>query len=177
MTEQTQQPNGSGTSSSEGAGPSAATGAQQEQKRAERSGQELIDELARLGASLAEAARAAWASDERKKLESDLKASLVALATGVEQGLRRACESSQTKEMFHKAEDAAESLHARVRSSQSAHEVASGLAKGLRVLAEQIDKMAEELQRKAPADAAKDTGQAATSTKPGGTQDIPIERL
>ncbi|MEZ4729512.1 MAG: hypothetical protein R3E79_20465 [Caldilineaceae bacterium] len=142
MEENRQQSTGA-TGSQETSG--SATGSQ----RQSQSTQDLMDELNRLGLKFAEVVQTAWESDERKRLEKDVKAGVVSLVNGLERGLRRMSETDQAKEFLNKAENVADTLGERVRSSQTSHDLASGLAKGLRILAEQIDKLAEEMQHKA----------------------------
>lgn len=136
--------------------------------------QELMDELNRLGAKFAEVVQTAWESEERKRLEKDVKAGVVSLVNGLERGLRKLSETDQAKEFLHKAEDVADSVGERIRTSPASHELASGLAKGLRVLSEQLDKLAGELQRKS-AESAQSTPKPPTS--PGDSQDIPITKV
>ena len=144
--------------------------------RKAQSTQELMDDLNRLGMKFAEVVQTAWESDERKRLEKDVKAGVVSLVNGLERGLRKVGESEPAKEFLNKAEDAAETLGERIRTSPTSHEMAGNLAKGLRILAEQIDKLAEELQRKSASSAP-----SATSTPPsattGDSQDIPITKV
>ena len=77
----------------------------QQQHSSATSGQELIDELGRLGNKLAEVVRAAWASDERKRIEADLRTGLNTLANNLEHGVRKVGEQEQTKEFVRKAEE------------------------------------------------------------------------
>ena len=143
--------------------------------RRSQSSQELMDELNRLGLKFAEVVQAAWESDERKRLGKEVKAGVVSLVNGLERGLRRVGESEQAKDILHKAENMADTMGERVRSSQTSHEMAGGLAKGLHILAQQIDKLAEELQRKAASSASHSTPTPPTS--PSATQDIPITKV
>ena len=69
----------------------------------------------------------------------------------------------------------ADTIGERVRGSQTSHEMAGGLAKGLRILAQQIDKLAEELQRKAASSSTQSTPTSPTS--PTDAQDIPITKV
>ena len=141
--------------------------------RKAQSTQELMDDLNRLGMKFAEVVQTAWESDERKRLEKDVKAGVVSLVNGLERGLRKVGESEPAKEFLNKAEDAAETLGERIRTSPTSHEMAGNLAKGLRILAEQIDKLAEELQRKSASSAPSATPSATT----GDSQDIPITKV
>ena len=137
-------------------------------------GQELIDELGRLGNKMAEAIRAAWDSDERKRMEQDLRTGLNSLANNLEQGVRKMSEHEQTKEFVRKAEDVAETVGEKVRNSQTTYDIAGALAGGLRLLAEQVEKLAAELQRKrAETPATPTTPPTAHNDSP----DIPIGRV
>ncbi len=137
--------------------------------------QEVLDELSRLGVKLADVVQTAWESDERKRLEKDVKAGVVSLVNGLEQGLRRVSQNEQAKEVLNKAEDVADTIGERVRSSQTSHDMATGLAKGLRVLAEQLDKLAGELQRKSATTDTTTPPPTASAAK--DAQDIPIVKL
>lgn len=165
-------PGATNTTDTPGAGDSTTSGSRKAQ-----STQELMDELNRLGVKFAEVVQAAWESDERKRLEKDVKAGVVSLVNGLEHGLRRVGESDQAKEILNKAEDVAESIGERIRSSPASHDLASNLAKGLRVLAEQIDKLAVELQRKSADTATQSTPQSPTDTATDDTQNIPITKV
>lgn len=144
--------------------------------RKAQSTQELMDELNRLGMKFAEVVQTAWESDERKRLEKDVKAGVVSLVNGLERGLRKVGESEQAKEFLNKAEDVADTLGERIRTSPTSHEMAGNLAKGLRILAEQIDKLAEELQRKS-AGSAPSVPPTPPSATTGDSQDIPITKV
>lgn len=160
------------TQGTPGAGGPTAGGQRQSQ-----SSQELMDELNRLGMKFAEAVHTAWESDERKRLEKEVKAGVVSLVNGLERGLRRVSESEHAKEFLNKAEDVADTLGERIRSSQTSHDLAGGLAKGLRVLAEQIDKLAEELQRKAAAAATQAPPKPPSASTTDDSQNIPITKV
>lgn len=157
------------------AGDPNATGSQTTSgQRKSQATQELMDDLNRLGLKFAEVVQTAWESEERKRLEKDVKAGVVSLVTGLERGLRKLSETDQAKEFLNKAEDAADSIGERIRTSPASHEMAGNLAKGLRVLAEQIDKLAQELQRKS-AETPSSTPKSPTS--PSDSQDIPITKV
>ncbi len=147
-------------------------GAQEEQTRQaghqERiSGQELLQELDRLGHKVAEVVEIAWNSEQRKHIQEDLRRGLSALVANLEQGLQEVSQKPQAREILEKAEDVAESVGEKVRSSKVAQELAAGLVQGLRALSERMDRLAAELQEKQP------TSQG--DPKPG-EQDIPIDR-
>lgn len=129
------------------------------------SGQEVLDELGRLGSKLVDVVQAAWTSEERKRIEADLKSGLSAVATSLEEGFEKVRANEQTKELLDKAEDVAESLGEKVSQSKVARDLADGLLKGLRSLSVQIDKVADDLQKKQADEATKESA-----------QDIPVER-
>ncbi|GIV77489.1 hypothetical protein FKZ61_019395 [Litorilinea aerophila] len=153
-------------------GTQAEAGAQEEQARQEShqeriSGQELIQELDRLGHKVAEVVEIAWNSEQRKHIQEDLRRGLSALVANLEQGLQEVSQKPQTREILEKAEDVAESVGEKVRSSKVAQELAAGLVQGLRALSERMDRLAAELQEKQP------TSQGDAET---GEQEIPIDR-
>ena len=82
--------------------------------RASVSGQELMDELGRLGSRFVDLAQAAWASDERKQMEADLRKGLNSVVESLEEGFQRIRESEQTKESLEKAKDVADDITERV---------------------------------------------------------------
>jgi uncharacterized phage infection (PIP) family protein YhgE len=138
------------------------------------SGQELLDELNVLGHKFAEVVNTAWNSEERRKIQEDLRTGLSTLAEQLEDGLNRLADSRQAKDLLNKADDVADSLGERVRSSKFSQELAGNLATGLRSLSEQLDKLAREMQSRN-----KSSGPASgTSSTPADddSQDIPINR-
>lgn len=131
-----------------------------------KSSQELIDELTRLGHKFAEVVEVAWHSEQRKKIEEDLRTNLVRLADSLETGIKRAGESKEAQELRDKAEDVAD----KVRTSKVAAELGDALSQGLRALSEQLDRLSEEMKKRgsAAADAADKAADA--------VEDIPIQR-
>lgn len=149
--------------------PSGEPGSQQTQGR---TGQELMDELNRLGSKFVEVVDVAWNSDQRRRIEDDLRKGLESLATSLEEGIKQVGESKQAREFLDSAEDVAESVSAKVRSSKVANELADNLARGLRALSEQMDHLAQDLKSKE---------QRASTTPPpadppDAPQDIPITK-
>ncbi len=138
----------------------------QETNRQE-AGKELIDELTRLGQRFVEVVEVAWNSEQRKKLEEDLKSGLVTVANSLEDGIKRVSSSKEAKEAVSAAEDVAE----KVRTSKVGVELSQALAQGLRTLSEQLEKLSEDMKKKS-ADSGGETGSSSASE----TQDIPIDR-
>lgn len=144
--------------------PKSAAGSQE---HASVSGQELMDELGRLGARFMDLAQAAWVSDERKQMEADLRKGLNSVVESLEEGFQRIRESEQTKESLEKAKDVADDITERVSASQTAHELADGLMQGLRMLGKQLDKWTAEFSAE----------QTAGSTPAEEEQEIPVQNV
>ena len=137
------------------------------------SGDELVNELGRLGRKLMEVLETAWNSDQRHQIEQDLRSGLSNVADSLEAGLKDFGEQERTKEFIGKAETVADNVGEKVRTSEAANELAKGLATGLHALADQLDRLAGEMR----ASQARKSGDRSTS--PGETeqgQDIPITR-
>jgi hypothetical protein len=130
------------------------------------SGQELIDELTRLGHKFAEVIEVAWNSEQRKKAEHDLRVGLESVATSLEDGFKRVGSTKEAKEFVNAAEDVAD----KVRTSKIATELSGALAEGLRALSEQMDKMASEMKKRNAAESTPAADETDTSS------DIPISR-
>ena len=143
----------------------------------EKMGQNLVEELNRLGSKFAEVVQVAWESDERKRLEQDVKRGLSSLATNLEDGLKKVGESPQTKEFLNKAEDAVTTVADQVQKSKIAQELGDNLLHGLRSLTEQIDKIASEMQSKSKSTASTSSATPGDQTSSQQAQDIPIDRV
>ena len=130
------------------------------------SGQELIDELTRLGQKFVEVVEVAWNSEQRKKAEHDLRVGLESVATSLEDGFKRVGSSKEAKEFVNAAEDVAD----KVRTSKIASELSSALAEGLRALSEQMDRMASEMKARSAAE-----GRSAPDDE-DAPRDIPVGR-
>jgi NCAIR mutase (PurE)-related protein len=131
-------------------------------------GKELIDELTLLGQKFVEVVEAAWNSDERRKIEKDLRTGLVSVASSLEDGIKRVSNSKEAKDAVNAAEDVAD----KVLKSKIAAELSDVLADGLRSLSTQMDKLAKEMKQKSSsmAEQAADRVDDVVSE----TQDIPI---
>ena len=131
-------------------------------------GKELIDELTRLGQKFVEVVEVAWNSDQRRKIEEDLRTGLVSVANSLEDGFKRVSASKEAQEAVKAAEDVSE----KVRKSKIAAEMSDALAEGLRSLSEQMDKLSNEMKQKSSSTSSRSTGTGQSTD----TQDIPIAR-
>jgi hypothetical protein len=137
-----------------------------------RSGQELMDELNRLGTKFVEVVDVAWNSEQRRRIEDDLRKGLESLATSLEDGIKKVGESKQAREFIDSAEDVAESVSAKMRTSKVASDLADTLASGLRSLSEHMDRLAKDIKSKGESGAATPPPSSAADA----AKDIPIDR-
>jgi hypothetical protein len=146
------------------------TSSQERAKAAD--GTELIDELTRLGQKFVEVVEVAWNSEQRKKIEADLRTGLISVAGSLEEGFKRVSKSKEAKEAVSAAEDVAE----KVRTSKIGSELSEALTQGLRALSDQMDKLSAELKQKSSTSQStgQSTGKSAGESKE--SQDIPIAR-
>jgi hypothetical protein len=145
----------------------AADEAKASDQASQEAGKELIDELTRLGQKFVEVVEVAWNSEQRKKIEEDLRTGLVSVANTLEDGFKRVSSTKEAKEAVNAAEDVA----AKVRSSKVAIELTEALSQGLRTLSEKMDELSEEMRQKG-----NPSKSAGTSSSSSETQDIPIAR-
>lgn len=123
----------------------------EQDRTAESSSEKLMDELERLGRKFLEVIELAWSSDERRQIEQDLRSGLNNVAESLESGLRDISEREQTKELVGRAENLADSVAEKVRTSEFANELAVTLAKGLRSMGDQLDQLSREMHQRKPA--------------------------
>src|SRR5215203_3400642 len=108
------------------------TAGEEASSRSQEAGKELIDELTNLGQRFVEVVEVAWNSEQRKKIEEDLRTGLVTVASSLEDGFKRVSSTKEAQEAVNAAEDVAE----KVRTSKFAGELSGALAEGLRSLSE-----------------------------------------
>lgn len=136
---------------------------EQERKAQQRTdASELNEELNRLAEAFSRAVQAAWRSDQRKQLQTNLNQGLTALVNSVEEILKDFGESEQGQEVREQAERVVE----RVRTSKVAADLQEGLTQGLRSVAEEMQEFAQRMESR-QGDAPRATDEA---------QDIPVAR-
>jgi hypothetical protein len=104
----------------------------------------IADELARLGAQLAAAAKTAWDSEERKKLQTEITTGMQRFGQELSTAVTKASESEQAKEFKTKAVKVAED----VQKTDVAEEVRKGLLVGLEAINRELGKLLERLETK-----------------------------
>lgn len=128
--------------------------------------EELSAEINRLAEAFSRAVRAAWQSDQRKQLETDLNRGLRSLVDNVEETLVKFNRSEQGQELREQAER----VVVKVRSSKVTEDLRQGLTKGLSVVAAELQELAERMEKDEAAQA------KGTATAAGDAQDIPVAR-
>ena len=133
--------------------------------------QELMDELADLANRLTTLGKSWWNSDERKRIEHDLRSGVETLGNSLESSFQQVASSQEAKEIQSKAGEVGE----KVTSSKVVADLATALKSGLASLGEQLDKVAKDIETKSAAQAAPDA--APKSDAPvDDPKDIPIDK-
>ena len=114
-------------------------------------GRSITEELSKLGKQMADAIKAAWESDDRKKLQAEILDGLQKFGDEVSEALDKAGQSETAQDLRVKAEKVATD----VRTSAVAEDVRKGVISGLDVLNTELSKLVEKLEPKAgPSDEA-----------------------
>ncbi len=164
----------SGSRSSSQQSSTGATGSQSENDVS--LSDELFQELTILGSRFVEVVQTAWNSEERKQIQTDLKEGLTSVAASLEEGFQKVVDNEQAKEVIDKADETAESVGDKLRSSEAVNDLGEGLVKGLGLLAAKLEKWTEEMTT-TEADVNVDAdAPTAGSTTDSDAQDIPIDK-
>lgn len=146
-------------------GDDAATQAEQNAAK-EKMTDEIFSELTVLANRFVTVVQQAWNSDERKRIEADLKKGLNDVAVGLEEGFQKVTEHEKAQKVLNRADEVAEGVGDKLRSSEAANDLAQGLVRGLRSMATILEGWSNEMTTRA-------------EEKPAATedsQDIPIDK-
>ncbi len=140
---------------------------------AEEPGQELLNELSVLADRFVNVARLAWNSDQRKQIETDLRSGLDSLSHSLEEGFQQVSASEEAKQLHTKADEVSQ----KVTTSQFFADLTRTLQTGLQALSSQLEKVAEDLEKKPAAGTAEDPPSKPMADS-GDTEakDIPIDK-
>lgn len=131
-----------------------------EEQKVERT---IVDELARLGKQVSEAIKAAWESDDRKRLQAEIGEGLQKFGKEVNEAMTKASEGETARELRDKAEKVAEDI----RESEVVEDVRKGIVTGLDALNRELGKLLEKLEAKPAAEeSAQSAPQAPASEEP-----------
>jgi hypothetical protein len=114
-----------------------------EEVKAEKS---IVDELNKMGQQVADAIKAAWESDDRKKLQNEITEGLQKFGDQVTDAAKKASESDAARQMREQAEK----VVAEVRESNVTEDIRKGLLNGLEALNRELGKLLEKLENKTP---------------------------
>ncbi len=101
----------------------------------------IADELGKLGQQVANAAKAVWESEERRKLQAELTRGVEKFSQELTTTLDKAAESEEAKALRVKAEKVVEE----VRDADVIDEIRKGILSGLEVLNRELGKLVEKL--------------------------------
>ena len=135
---------------------------EQKPQESETPKDDISKELNRLAESFGQAVQAAWNSEQRHQLETDLNRGLRTLVDSVESILKQFNQSEQGQELKEQAGKVVE----KVRTSTVTAELKEGLTKGLQTVATELQEFAQDLEKKRQAQPDTDTA----------AQDIPVEK-
>lgn len=173
--EQTTNQTSTGASAEDG-----ATGAQQEAEEHQQRQtvtDELFSELTVLANRFVEVAQRAWNSEERRRMEADLKKGLNNVALGLEEGFQKVTEHEKAQKALDRADRTAEEVGDKLRSSQAVNDIAQGLVRGLRSMAVILEGWSEDMAAREAARTASQSPQESTPAEDASApQDIPIAR-
>jgi len=130
-----------------------------DEPRAEKS---ITDELSKLGKQVAEAIRAAWESEDRRKLQAEIAEGLQKFGQQVGEALEKAGESEVARQLRQQAEK----VVAEVRETDVAEEIRKGLLAGLEAINKELSKLLERLEAK-EAKKPPEAGDKPESSEPG----------
>jgi hypothetical protein len=125
----------------------------------------IADELAKMGAQIAAAAKTAWDSEERKKLQSEISTGAQRFGHELSAAVTKATESDQAKELKTRATKVAED----VQKTDVVDEVRKGILVGLEAINRELGKLLERLETKPEAEQAVEAVAPVTDTSAGET--------
>jgi flagellar motor protein MotB len=109
-----------------------------------KSERSISDELAKMGAQLATAAKSAWESEDRKKLQGEILTGVQRFGQEVTSAVNKAAESEQAKELKTRASKIAEEA----QKTDVVEEVRKGILVGLEAINRELGKLLERLETK-----------------------------
>jgi hypothetical protein len=105
-------------------------------------GPDLVAEFQTLGRTFAESFEAAWNSEERKRVEEEVRAGVQTFADEVDKVIREAKNSRAGERMTKEAEEMAK----QVESSEIGRRALEGIAQGLSWMSIEMGKLAEQFK-------------------------------
>lgn len=121
---------------------------EEEAAKAEAQSRDVVEELKGLGKQFAETLQTAWNSEERHKVEGDIREGMKSFVNEVDKVIRQVKES----EVTHKVKVEAEEVKTKVETSDLGRKAREGFVQGLQWLSEELGKLADQFtpQEKEP---------------------------
>lgn len=135
---------------------------------------ELTQTVERLSNEVANSARTAWESEQRKEIQDSVIRGLTGIAAAIEEQVKKLSETDDAKRFTAKMEETTDRITDQVKSSRTFQDIADGLVKGFSAAAVSLEKWLGQQ------DTAKKSGEGASATVASvvdedGTQSIIIE--
>jgi heparin binding hemagglutinin HbhA len=101
---------------------------------------DIADELKNLGRQLADTLRTAWHSQERQRLESEIRRGVKSFADEVGKAVREIKDSPPAQ----RAREEATHIRTKVESGEMGHKAKSNMAQGLHWLSEELERLSKQ---------------------------------
>lgn len=108
----------------------------------------IADELGKLGKQVADAIKAAWENEDRKKLQTEIAEGFQKFGQEVNEAVEKASDSEAARDLRVKAEKVVEDI----RESDVVEDVRKGILTGLDALNRELGKLLEKLETKPAAE-------------------------
>lgn len=118
--------------------------AEEAASKVETAAADIVEELKHLGRQVAETLRTAWESEERQKVEAEIREGVKSFTDEIDKVIREVRESEKTKKLQEEAVE----MSKKVEESELTHKARAGITQGLRWLSEELGKLAEQFTPK-----------------------------
>jgi type II secretory pathway component PulF len=130
-----------------------------------KSERSIADELEKMGAQIAAAAKTAWESEERKKLQTEISTGVQRFGQELNTMVSKASESDPAKDLKTRATRVAED----VQKTDVVEEVRKGILVGLEAINRELSKLLERLESKPETEQSVEAVAPVTDTSLGET--------
>jgi signal recognition particle GTPase len=111
-----------------------------EESETQKAAHDVSEEFRRLGQQFSETLQRAWRSEERHRLEGEVRRGLTTFANEVDKALSELKETKAAK----KAKEEASELREKVETGEVGYKTRRGVAQGLQWLSQELAKLAEQ---------------------------------
>ncbi len=117
---------------------------EEEPAKAETPSRDVVEELKDLGKQFADTLQTAWNSEERQKVEGEIREGMKSFVNEVDKAIRQVKEGDVTT----KVKDEAVEVKTKVESSDLGRKAREGFVQGLQWLSEELGKLADQFTPK-----------------------------